>query len=135
MALCDNKVERQVKSYLPGLLSPVIPHYIWVVPAGVTLPEGIHLSRDELWAKNEAVPHGHQTFNATRNFENGEGYMQRIKDLNDLGVLVAEVTYTAKTDFVEEGEVMLRRSRISWRVDGLKYMTDAVPKYAKLLYV
>ena len=135
MALCDNKAERQVVSNLPKPASNELKYYIWAVPANTTLPEGIHLSRDESWTKKEGVPHGHQMFNAARNFESGEVYLQRIGDLNRLGVLVAEVMYTVKTCFVEEGEVMLRRCQISWGVDGLKYKTDAVPKHAKLLYL
>jgi len=83
MALCDNKAERRVMSGLPKSPS-VLTYYIWVVPGGITLPEDIPLCRDELWTK-EAVRHGHQTFNAARNFETGEPYMQRIEDLNRLG--------------------------------------------------
>ena len=118
VALCDNKAERRAMSEFPVPPPPVLKYYIWAVPASTTLPEDIHLSRDDLWAKKEAVPHGHQTFNAARNFENGEAYMQRIGDLNHLGVLVAEVIYTAKTYFGEEGEVMLRDVKYLgvWRV-------------------
>lgn len=133
MERCDAKVVAHVKS---TLLNPPCEDllYIWAVPENTVLPEGVHVTRDEVWKKGEAAPHGHQLFDAARNFETGEQYVQKLEELNAKAVLVAELKYSIRSDCVEEEECLVRRTETNWiGVEGEKWRKDT-KKFVKVVY-
>ena len=114
-------MERFVRRILATSKSPPPPqfyYFVFRIPAETTLPQGLHVTRDNAWPKADLTPKGHHSLNALHPFATGEEYVEKLSEVNGMGVRIADIKYTITMENLEAGEAIIRRRDIVLTAEG-----------------
>lgn len=120
--LADDKIERFVRQILATRKSPLpsqFYYFVFRIPAETIIPQGLHITRDNAWPKSDPAPTGHHSVNALHQFATGEEYVEKLFELNGMGVLIADIKYTITVENLEPVEAIIRRRNIALTAEGV----------------
>jgi hypothetical protein len=111
--IADRKVENIMRCKLAKNANhPFEPRKIFVhtIPAGTSLPHGLHLTREKPYVSPSTQPTGHQTINALiTGGMTGQAFVDKLRELDSVcrGGEVLHLLY--EVEVLEDKEFVIRR--------------------------